>query len=105
MALPMAPPMMSPIEAAASRDSMRASQTVSARLAAEGEQDQPQASKRAFLRQQPVADALVPHEHQVEKRGERHAPLGADVVDVEHPGLVRLIGEHGQRGDAETERR
>ena len=73
MALPMAPPMMSPIEAAASRDVDAGEPNGQRQARGEGEQDQPQAAKRAFLRQQPVADALVPHQHQVEKRGERHA--------------------------------
>ena len=105
MALPMAPPMIRPMPAAARGEVIRASQTTSADGGGEGEQDEGPAAKLAALREEPVAHALVPHEHQIEERGERHGALGADVINIEHPGLVHLVGEQRERGNPKTKRR
>src|SRR5262245_26380503 len=71
----------------------------------EREHDQADTSKRALLRQEPIADALVPDEHEIEEGRDGDNALGADVVDIEHPRLVDLIDERGGSGNAEPERR
>ena len=105
MALPIAPPMMRPMAAAASREVRRREPDSEREARGEGEQDQPEAPKRAFLRQEPVADALVPHQNEVEEGGERDGPLRADVVNIEHPRLVGLVEQDHDRGDRKPERR
>src|SRR6478752_4629124 len=94
MALPMAPPMMRPMQMAVSLEFMRASHTAREKAAELGP-----------LLEHPVAHALVPDENEIEKRCDAHGPLGADVIDVEHPGLVGLVQDQRDGGDPKPERR
>src|SRR5665648_1264883 len=61
--------------------------------------------KRQVLGQQAIADAPVPNEHEIKERGDGNRPLGADVIDIEHPQLVALVGDNSEGGDREPKRR
>ena len=69
MALPMAPPMMRPIETAVSLEFMRASQTARAIAAAKANRIRPKRPSSRPLLEQPVAHALVPDENEIEETG------------------------------------
>ena len=105
MALPMAPPMMRPMQMAVSLEFMRASHTARAIAAAKANRIRSEAAELGPLLEHPVAHALVPDENEIEKRGDAHGPLGADVIDVEHPGLVGLVQDQRDRGNPKPERR
>ncbi len=77
MALPMAPPMIRPIQMAASDEVARASQTARAIEVAKAKRMRPQRPKLAPLLEHPVAHSLVPDEHEVEEWGELTVPLAA----------------------------
>src|SRR5262249_54440192 len=55
--------------------------------------------------EQPIADAGVPGEHEVEKRGEPHDPSCRKVEREQEPKLGRLVDRRGRHGDGQRERR
>jgi len=69
------------------------------------EEDEGPAAELASLLQEPVAHPLVPDEDEVEKGGKPNGPLGADIIEIEHPDLVGLVREQSERGDPKAERR
>ena len=105
MALPMAPPMMRPMQMAVSLEVDAREPDGKGDCRGKGEQDQEEAAELGPLLEHPVAHALVPDENEIEKRGDAHGPLGADVIDVEHPGLVGLVQDQRDRGNPKPERR
>src|SRR6266508_522912 len=60
--------------------------------------------ERPVLLEQAVADALVPGQHQIEERGQRHDAARPEIDDEQQPELERLIGDGAdeRHGEAET---
>ena len=59
-------------------------------------------AERGILREQAVTDALVPDQHQVEKRQHRHAPARAEIEAVEQPQLAGLIEQRDDQRRAQA---
>ena len=103
MALPTAPPMMRPSATAVRREDARASQ-IHSNMTGDGlEREQRPLPERPILLEQPVADAPVPGQHQVEERGQGHDAAGAEIEAEQHPELERLVDDGAGQRHAEAE--